>query len=68
MVFTVLHSAIHFLYLKEIIVSPRHFLTLTDLTSDELKQLLLRAIELKKIHREGTQFQPLKKSSNGDDF
>jgi len=41
-------------------VSPRHFLTLTDLTSNELKQLLLRAIELKKIHREGTQFQPLK--------
>lgn len=41
-------------------MSPRHFLTLTDLTSNELKQLLLRAIELKKIHREGTQFQPLK--------
>lgn len=41
-------------------MSPRHFLTLTDLTSDELKQLLLRAIELKKIHKERTQYQPLK--------
>jgi len=41
-------------------VSPRHFLTLTDLTSDELKQLLSRAIELKKLHRDGTQYQPLK--------
>lgn len=41
-------------------MSPRHFLTLTDLTPDELKQLLLRAIELKKIHRERTQYQPLK--------
>ena len=41
-------------------MSPRHFLTLTDLTSDELKQLLSRAIELKKMHRDGTQYQPLK--------
>ena len=41
-------------------MSPRHFLTLMDLTSAELKQLLLRATELKKIHREGTQYQPLK--------
>ncbi|MGB0940938.1 MAG: ornithine carbamoyltransferase [Marinomonas sp.] len=41
-------------------MSPRHFLTLTDLTSDELKQLLSRAIELKKLHRDGTQYQPLK--------
>ncbi len=41
-------------------MSPRHFLTLKDLSSDELKQLLLRASELKKIHREGTLFQPLK--------
>lgn len=41
-------------------MSPRHFLTLKDLSSDELKQLLLRASELKKIHKEGTQFQPLK--------
>ncbi|MBR7888641.1 ornithine carbamoyltransferase [Marinomonas sp. A79] len=41
-------------------MSPRHFLTLKDLTSDEFKQLLHRASELKKIHREGTLFQPLK--------
>lgn len=41
-------------------MSPRHFLTLKDLTSDELKHILSRAIELKKMHREGTQYQPLK--------
>ena len=41
-------------------MSPRHFLTLTDLSSDELKQLLSRATELKKMHKEGTEYQPLK--------
>ncbi|OUR73366.1 ornithine carbamoyltransferase [Marinomonas sp. 42_23_T18] len=41
-------------------MSPRHFLTLTDLSSDELKQLLSRATELKKMHRDGTQHEPLK--------
>jgi ornithine carbamoyltransferase len=41
-------------------VSPRHFLTLTDLSSDELKQLLSRATELKKMHRDGTLYEPLK--------
>jgi len=41
-------------------VSPRHFLTLKDLSSEELKQLLSRATELKKIHREGTLYEPLK--------
>ncbi|WP_191600651.1 ornithine carbamoyltransferase [Marinomonas algicola] len=41
-------------------MSPRHFLTLMDLSSDELKQILNRASELKKIHRDGTQYQPLK--------
>lgn len=41
-------------------MSPRHFLTLKDLTSTELKQLLSRASELKKIHREGTLYEPLK--------
>ncbi|MFT2112320.1 ornithine carbamoyltransferase [Marinomonas sp. 2405UD68-3] len=41
-------------------MSPRHFLTLMDLSSDELKQVLTRASELKKMHREGTQYQPLK--------
>lgn len=58
--FTVLHSAILFLFFEGNTVPPRHFLTLNDLTPDELKQLLSRAIELKKIHREGTQYQPLK--------
>ncbi|SBS26633.1 Ornithine carbamoyltransferase [Marinomonas spartinae] len=41
-------------------MSPRHFLTLKDLSSEELKQLLSRATELKKIHREGTLYEPLK--------
>lgn len=41
-------------------MSPRHFLTLKDLSSKELKQLLSRATELKKIHREGTVYEPLK--------
>ena len=41
-------------------MSPRHFLTLKDLSSDEFKQLISRATELKKIHREGTRFEPLK--------
>ncbi len=41
-------------------MSPRHFLTLKDLSSDELKQLLSRATELKRMHREGTEYQPLK--------
>lgn len=41
-------------------MSPRHFLTLKDLSSDELKQLLSRASELKRMHREGTEYQPLK--------
>lgn len=38
----------------------RHFLTLTDLTSDELKTLLQRAIELKSMHKQGEIYQPLK--------
>ncbi|TDR13380.1 ornithine carbamoyltransferase [Marinomonas communis] len=41
-------------------MSPRHFLTLKDLSSDELKQLLSRATELKKMHREGTLYEPMK--------
>jgi ornithine carbamoyltransferase len=46
--------------IKEFSVSPRHFLTLKDLSSAELKQLLSRASELKKIHREGALYEPLK--------
>lgn len=38
----------------------RHFLTLTDLASNELKSLLQRAIELKVMHRNGQIYEPLK--------
>ena len=34
--------------------SPRHFLTLADLTSDEFRRIITRAIELKALQREGT--------------
>lgn len=36
----------------------RHFLTLQDLSKQELKQLLQRAIDLKTAHRNGTAVQP----------
>jgi len=38
----------------------RHFLSLLDLSSTELKQLLNRAIELKKMQHAGEIFEPLK--------
>ncbi len=38
----------------------RHFLTLKDLTSEELNTLLHRAIELKAMLKEGERFEPLK--------
>jgi ornithine carbamoyltransferase len=38
----------------------RHFLTLNDLSRDELKQLILRASELKQLHKAGEIYQPLK--------
>lgn len=41
-------------------MTVRHFLTLTDLSSDELKSLLQRAIELKSMHRKGETYEPLK--------
>ena len=41
-------------------MSIRHFLTLLDLSSDELKQLMERAIELKQWLREGRLHEPLK--------
>jgi ornithine carbamoyltransferase len=41
-------------------MTVRHFLTLTDLSSDELKALLQRAIELKAMHRKGEVYEPLK--------
>lgn len=41
-------------------MSIRHFLTLHDLTSEELKQLLSRAIELKQWQKERRIYEPLK--------
>jgi ornithine carbamoyltransferase len=41
-------------------MSIRHFLTLNDLSSEELNQLLLRAVELKKMQKAGEIFEPLK--------
>ncbi len=38
----------------------RHFLTLKDLSSIELQQLILRAIELKRMHKTGEVYEPLK--------
>ena len=38
----------------------RHFLTLKDFTSTELQQLIERAIELKRMHKAGDIFEPLK--------
>ena len=38
----------------------RHFLTLTDLSSDEFRQLIHRAIELKAMLHRGEIFEPLK--------
>jgi ornithine carbamoyltransferase len=41
-------------------MSVRHFLTLHDLTPDELQALIRRAIELKRIRREGVLHEPLR--------
>jgi len=38
----------------------RHFLTLTDLSSAEFRQIIKRAIELKAMQRNGEIFEPLK--------
>ncbi|MCF7982090.1 MAG: ornithine carbamoyltransferase, partial [Pseudomonadales bacterium] len=43
-------------------MSIRHFLTLQDLSSQEFKQLLLRATELKQMLRSGVSYQPFKNS------
>jgi len=40
--------------------SPRHFLSLLDLTPGEIERLLQRAIELKAMHYAGERHQPLK--------
>ncbi len=39
---------------------PRHFLTLQDLSADELRALLTRAGELKAMQHAGTLYEPLK--------
>ncbi len=39
--------------------TPRHFLSLLDLTGDELQRLLRRAVELKQILRAGERHEPL---------
>jgi len=39
---------------------PRHFLSLLDLSADELRQLVLRASELKALHRRGERHEPLR--------
>jgi len=41
-------------------MATRHFLSLLDLSSDELKTLLQRAIELKAMHRAGEIYEPFK--------
>jgi ornithine carbamoyltransferase len=41
-------------------VSVRHFLTLNDLSSDELRQIIQRGIELKAKQKAGEIFEPLK--------
>ncbi len=41
-------------------MTVRHFLTLTDLSSEEFKTLLQRSIELKKMQHNGEIYEPLK--------
>ncbi|MBT7307136.1 MAG: ornithine carbamoyltransferase [Gammaproteobacteria bacterium] len=41
-------------------MTPRHFVTLLDLSSDELERLVQRAIELQKMRRAGEIYEPLK--------
>jgi len=41
-------------------MTVRHFLTLTDLSSDELSALLHRAVELRALYKKGEIYQPLK--------
>lgn len=41
-------------------MKPRHFITLNDLSADELRKLIKRAIELKKMRADGDVYEPLK--------
>jgi ornithine carbamoyltransferase len=40
-------------------MATRHFLTLTDISVDELKAIIARAIELKALHRQGAEPKPM---------
>lgn len=40
-------------------MATRHFLTLTDISVDELKAIIARAIELKALHRQGADPKPM---------
>ncbi len=46
-------------------MGPRHFLTLMDMTADELLELTARAIELKAMQRGGELYEPLKNRTLG---
>ena len=48
--------------------TPRHFLTLNDLSSDELLAVLRRASELKQMQRNGIPHASLTGESDGHDF
>lgn len=41
-------------------MKPRHFLTLLDLSPAELEQLVARAMELRRTHRAGDAYEPLR--------
>lgn len=41
-------------------MKPRHFITLNDLSADELRSIIQRAIELKKMRADGVIYEPLK--------
>jgi len=41
-------------------MSPRHFLTLMDMSPAELEQLVARAMELRRTHRPGDGYEPLR--------
>ncbi len=41
-------------------MKPRHFITLNDLTAEELRSLIQRAIELKRMRADGIIYEPLK--------
>jgi ornithine carbamoyltransferase len=46
-------------------MSVRHFLTLLDLSANELQQIIQRAIELKAMHKAGEIYEPLKNRALG---